>query len=43
MVDIRHCILSGVRRVVDTIATTRENVEAEPGIEPGLADLQSGA
>ena len=30
-------------RVVGTIATTRKNVEAEPGIEPGLADLQSGA
>ena len=42
-----HCILGeilgGVRRIVVTIATTRMNVEAEPGIEPGLADLQSGA
>ena len=45
--DNHHCILGeilgGVRRVVVTIATGHGRVEAEPGIEPGLADLQSDA
>ena len=31
------------RSVVANFATTLENVEAEPGIEPGLADLQSAS
>ena len=30
-------------RAVIKITESRKNVEAEPGIEPGLADLQSGA
>ena len=36
-------LLEAFRRVVFTISITPENMEAEPGIEPGLADLQSGA
>ena len=44
--DNHHCIFGHlfgpVRKLVATIATTPMNVEAEPGIEPGLADLQSG-
>ena len=43
--DNHHCIFGTlfgtVRKLVSTIATTLENLEAEPGIEPGLADLQS--
>ena len=45
--DNHHCILGetlkDVRRVVFTNTETSVYVEAEPGIEPGLADLQSGA
>ena len=45
--DEHHCIFGKVfgtvRKLVAAIATTLVKVEAEPGIEPGLADLQSGA